>query len=104
MSNVTVFENEMFGSIRVVEINGEPWFVGKDVCNCLDIHNSRDAIVRLDNDEKNTVVLTDGTPGNPNRTVVSEPGLYTLILSSRKPEAKEFKRWVTHEVSERKWV
>lgn len=98
MSNVTVFENEMFGNVRVVEINGEPWFVGKDVCNCLDIRNSRDAIARLDNDEKNTVVLTDGTPGNPNKTVVSEPGLYTLVLSSRKPEAKEFKRWVVHEV------
>ena len=63
----------------------------------MDVVNSRDAVVRLDADEKNTVVLTDGTPGNPQKTIVNEPGLYTLILGSRKPEAKAFKRWITHE-------
>lgn len=53
-------------------------------------------VARLDDDEKNTVVLTDGNRGNPNVTIVSEPGLYALVLGSRKPEAKAFKRWITH--------
>lgn len=52
----------------------------------------------LDSDEKNTVTISDGIPGNPNKTIISEPGLYKLIMRSRKPEAKEFQRWVTHEV------
>ena len=77
---------------------GDPWFVAKDVCNILEISNNRDAISQLDNDEKNTVVISDGIPGNPNKTIISEPGLYKLIMRSRKPEAKDFQRWVTHEV------
>ena len=97
-NGIQVFENSDFGKVRVVERNGEPWFVAADVCRALDVVNSRDAVARLDTDEKNTVVLTDGTPGNPQKTVVNEPGLYTLILGSRKPEAKAFKRWITHEV------
>ena len=78
--------------------NGEPWFVAKDICDILDISNNRDAISQLDSDEKNTVVISDGIPGNPNKTIISEPGLYKLIMRSRKPEAREFQRWVTHEV------
>lgn len=78
--------------------NGEPWFVAKDVCDILGLENSRKATAELDSDEKNTVPISDGTPGNPNKTIISEPGLYTLIMRSRKPEAHEFKRWVTHEV------
>ena len=78
--------------------NGEPWFVAKDVCDILSIENSRRATAELDTDEKNTVTISDGIPGNPNKTIISEPGLYALIMRSRKPEAKEFKRWVTHEV------
>lgn len=78
--------------------NGDPWFVAKDVCDILEISNNRDAISQLDSDEKNTVVISDGIPGNPNKTIISEPGLYTLIMRSRKPEAREFQRWVTHEV------
>lgn len=84
--------------VRTVINCGEPWFIAKDVCDILEIQNSRDAVGRLDEDEKSTVVLTDGTPGNPNQTIVNEPGLYSLILGSRKPEAKTFKRWITHEV------
>lgn len=84
--------------VRTVIASGEPWFIAKDVCDILEIQNSRDAVGRLDEDEKSTVVLTDGTPGNPNQTIVNEPGLYSLILGSRKPEAKTFKRWITHEV------
>ena len=100
MYNIIVFENKRFGNIRtfVEEGKQEPWFVAADVCRALEVKNARDAVARLDDDEKNTVVLTDGNRGNPNVTVVSEPGLYALVLSSRKPEAKEFKRWITHDV------
>lgn len=78
--------------------NGEPWFVAKDVCDILGLENSRKATAELDPDEKNTVTISDGIPGNPNKTIISEPGLYMLIMRSRKPEAHEFKRWATHEV------
>lgn len=77
---------------------GEPWFVAKDVCNILGLENSRKATAELDPDEKNTVTISDGISGNPNKTIISEPGLYKLIMRSRKQEAKEFQRWVTHEV------
>lgn len=77
---------------------GDPWFVAKDVCDILGISNNRDAIRQLDPDEKSTVGIPDGTSGNPNKTIISEPGLYKLIMRSRKPEAKEFQRWVTHTV------
>jgi prophage antirepressor-like protein len=77
---------------------GDPWWVAVDVCNALGIKNSRDALNRLDIDEKNTVGISDGIRGNPNINVINEPGLYSLILRSNKPEAKKFKRWVVHEV------
>lgn len=96
--DMQVFSNETFGSIRTIMRDGEPWFVAADVCKALEINNNRDAISRLDDDEKNTVVLTDGNRGNPNTTIINEPGLYTLVLGSRKPEAKAFKRWITHDV------
>lgn len=97
-NKLMTFESAAFGKIRTLTIDGEPWFVAADVCRALEIINSRDAVARLDDDEKNTVVLTDGIRGNPQRVIVNEPGLYTLILGSRKPEAKAFKRWITHEV------
>ena len=97
-NKIKVFENAEFGSVRTVTINGEPWFVASDVCKALEINNVSMAISRLDDDEKNTISLTEGIPGNPNKTIVNEPGLYSLVLSSRKPEAKAFKRWITHEV------
>lgn len=79
--------------------NGEPWFVAKDVCDVLELSNVSQTLARrLDDDEKSSITLNDGTPGNPNRAIVSESGLYVLVLASRKPEAHEFKRWVTHEV------
>lgn len=98
MNELKIFNNSTFGNVRVIKQNGEPWFVAKDVCDCLDISNSRQALSRLDNDEKNSVILNDGTPGNPEKSIVNEYGLYNLVLSSRKPEAKEFKRWITHDV------
>lgn len=82
---------------NAMSINGEPWFLAKEVCNILELSNVGEATSRLDEDEKNTVILNDGI-GNPNKTIISESGFYSLILSSRKSEAKPFKKWVTNEV------
>lgn len=96
--NVSVFTFEN-ATVRIfIDKNGGPWFIAKDVCDILGLSNNRKAISSLDDDEKNTVTISDGIPGNPNKTIVSEPGLYKLIMRSRKPEAKSFQRWVTHEV------
>lgn len=97
-NEIKIFKNQEFGQLRTIVKDGEPWFVATDVCDALGIGNSRMATDRLDPDERNTVSLTDGTPGNPNKAIVSESGLYTLILGSRKPSAHAFKRWVTHDV------
>lgn len=83
--------------VRTVTKDGIIWFVAKDVCDILEIGNSRQALTRLDEDEKG-VILNDTPGGKQELAIVNEPGLYSLILSSRKPEAKAFKRWVTHEV------
>lgn len=84
-------------SLRIVEIDSQPWFVAKDVCDILGFANPRPSLALLDEDERG--VYTIDTPsGNQEMIIVSEPGLYSLILRSRKPEAKAFKRWVTHEV------
>ncbi|WP_043843766.1 BRO family protein [Amycolatopsis taiwanensis] len=83
--------------VRTTTRDGEPWFVAADVCAVLGIRDTYDATRGLDDDEKGTETIR--TPGGPQAvTIVSEPGLYSLILRSRKPEAKPFKRWVTHEV------
>lgn len=99
---LTVFSSPEFGSVRTLVRDGEPWFVAVDVCRAMDVKNSRDAIVRLDSDEKMTVGLTDSHSGRrggaQSITIVNEPGMYTLVLGSRKPEAKTFKRWITHGV------
>lgn len=95
MNDLKVFENEAFGKIRVLEKDGEPWFVAADVCRALEIGNPTDTIKRLDEDEKARLNL--GLSGG-DTNIVNEPGLYTLVLGSRKPEAKAFKRWITHEV------
>lgn len=92
---VKTFQNERFGAVRVVECNGEPWFVASDVCRALGIDRTQTR--RLDEDEKG--VYSAQTPGGQQEIgIVNEPGLYTLVLGSRKPEAKAFKRWITHEV------
>lgn len=98
MHPMRIFKNEEFGAIRAVEINGEPWFVAADVCRALDIQNHKDAIKRLDEDERMGVALTDPHGREQETNCVNEPGLYSLVLGSRKPEARAFKRWVTHEV------
>lgn len=84
-------------AIRVVMQDGEPWFVAKDVCEVLEHTNSRMALERLDDDEKG--VSTVYTPGGPQEmAVVNEAGLYALVMTSRLPEAKAFRRWITHDV------
>ena len=97
MDILKIFEKAEFGRVRVVECEGEPWFVVKDVCECLELTDVSKTISLLDDDEKGTNSIR--TPGGEQQMlVISEPGLYSLILRSRKPEAKAFKRWVTHEV------
>lgn len=99
MSEMQVFDNPEFGKVRIVEIDGEPWFVGKDIATALGYSNPRDALSKhVDDEDKNTVAICDGTPGNPNVTVINESGVYSLIFSSKLEKAKEFKRWVTSEV------
>lgn len=95
MTDIQIFKNEQFGEVRTIEKNGEPWFVAKDVCEALEL--DRTAVRRLDEDEKG-VHSTHTLGGEQQIGVVSEAGLYTLVLGSRKPEAKAFKRWITHEV------
>lgn len=97
MNNLQIFENERFGRVRTIEQNGEPWFIARDVCECLSIGKYRDAVSRLEDDERGSVEM-DTPGGRQSLSAVNEYGLYSLVLSSRKPEAKEFKRWITHEV------
>ena len=97
-----VFENHKFGQVRVLLMENTPWFVLVDVCKALEIGNPSQAMTRLDEDEKMTLTLNEGHSGQRGGAqmvnVVNEPGLYTLVLRSRKAEAKQFKRWITHEV------
>lgn len=98
-NSLRVFDNEEFGTIRTVMIDGEPWFVGKDVAEALGYTNPRDALSKhVDDEDKKTVAIRDGIRGNPNVTVINESGVYSLILSSKLPNAKKFKRWVTAEI------
>ncbi len=97
-NELTVFENKMFGAVRVIEIDGEPWFVGKDVAGCLGYSNTRDALSKhVDDEDKADVAIHDGSQ-NRNMTIINESGIYSLIMGSKLPSAKEFKRWVTSEV------
>lgn len=84
--------------IRVQVINNNPWFVAKDVCQILGIANHKDAVSRLDDDERDGVGITDPIGRQQTVTTVSESGLYALIFQSRKPEARKFRKWVTSEV------
>jgi anti-repressor protein len=97
MNELQIF-NYSDKQIRTISKDGDPWFVAKDVCDVLEISNGRDAVSRLDEDEKNTVVIADGNRGNPNMTIISESGVYALVLTSRKEEAEQFKRWIRKEV------
>lgn len=93
-NKLQVFENSDFGKVRTIQQNDIILFVAADVCKALDLTNPSKAVSRLDDDERANLKL--GRQGNTN--VVNEYGLYNLVLTSRKPEAKAFKRWITHEV------
>ena len=82
----------------ITDDHGIPWFIAADVCAALDVKNVSQALDRLDTDEKSSICLNDGTPGTPITLIISEHGLYRLALSSRKKVAREFQRWVTHDV------
>ena len=94
MNKISTFNNPEFGTVRTTTINDEPWFVAADVCRALDLSNPTIATNRLDEDERAKFNL--GRQGEG--TIINEPGLYSLVLGSRKPEAKAFKRWITHDV------
>lgn len=98
MNDIQVFKNDQFGQVRAARgKNGEPVFVAKDICAILDLGNPRSSIALLDDDEKG-VHSVDTPGGKQQMTTVTEPGFYKLVMRSRKPEAKAFQRWVTHEV------
>lgn len=94
-----VYSNPAFGRVRVKMIDDEPWFVGKDVADALGYKNTRDAMAKhVSEDDKNTVAIRSGYPGNPEIVVINESGVYSLIMGSELPTAKQYKHWVTHEV------
>lgn len=97
MNKLKIFENPDFGEVRTITNEGEPWFVAADVCRALELDKTWNALQRLDDDEKGTTSIST-LGGTQEMSIINEPGLYTLVLGSRKPEAKAFKRWITHEV------
>lgn len=124
MNTLTLFKHEHFGQLRIIndETTGEPWFVAKDVCTVLELPNVGQALNALDEDEKSSIdpniikadvgfdammdaagmnfraAIPEAGRGGRHLALINEPGLYSLVLRSRKPEAKTFKRWVTHEI------
>lgn len=97
-NQLKVFENAEFGSVRTVEVNGVPYFVGRDVATILGYKNIRDAISNHVDEEDKGVAKCDTLGGTQEMVVINESGLYALIFGSKLPKAKKFKRWVTNEV------
>lgn len=95
MNNLTVFENPEFGAIRTVELDGEPWLVGKDVADALGYTNPRKALADHVDDEDKGVTKCYTPGGDQDMTIINESGLYSLVLSSKLPTARKFRRWVT---------
>ena len=98
MNELQTFSNAMIGNVRVMMINGEPYFVGSDVTDILGYKNSRDTLAKRVDDDDKGVANCDTLGGKQEMTVINESGLYSLILTSKKPEAKRFKHWVTSEI------
>ena len=98
MNEIKIFDNPEFGKVRTMEINGEPYFVGREVAMILGYKNPLDALTKHVEEEDKGVANCDTLGGTQKMTVINESGLYSLILSSKLPKAKEFKRWVTSEV------
>lgn len=98
MNSLQVFNSVEFGEVRTLEIENEPWFVGKDVAESLGYSNTRKALIDHIDSEDKGVTKCDTLKGKQDMTIINESGLYSLILSSKLPNAKKFKRWVTNEV------
>ena len=98
MNEIKIFDNPEFGKVRTMEINGEPYFVGREVAMILGYKNPLDALTKHVEEEDKGVANCDTLGGTQKMTVINESGLYSLILSSKLPKAKEFKHWVTSEV------
>ena len=98
MENLTTFTNDVFGNIRGLEINGEPWLVGKDVAEALGYADPRSTVSKKVDKEDRGVSKMETPSGVQNMTIINESGFYSLVLGSKLPEAKKFKRWVTNEV------
>ena len=98
MNDLQIFNNEEFGEVRAIEINGEPWFIAKDITEKLGYQNGRDALYKHVDEEDKGVAKCDTLGGVQDLSIINESGLYSLILSSKLPEAKKFKHWVTSEV------
>lgn len=98
MTDLQIFKNPEFGAIRTIEKDGEPWFVGKDVAAILGYGDTDQALRKHIDDEDKLTRRFDGSGQNRQMTIINESGLYSLVLSSKLPTAKKFKRWVTNEV------
>lgn len=98
MNQLQIFKNQEFGQVRMMELNGQPFFVGKDVTDILKYQNGSDALAKHVDEEDKGIAKCDTLGGTQNMIVINESGLYSLILSSKLPTAKNFKRWVTSEV------
>ena len=98
MNEPMIFNNPEFGKVRAVEVDGEPWLVGKDVALALGYGDPDQALRRHVDDEDKLTRRFDGSGQNRAMTIINESGLYSLIFSSRLPDTKKFKRWVTSEV------
>ena len=102
MNDLQIFSNLEFGQVRTVELDGQPWLVGKDVAEALGYKNTKDALERhVDDEDKRQndgVVIPDSIGREQHPVIINESGLYSMILSSKMPKAKAFKRWVTSEV------
>ena len=94
MQELEIFKNEEFGEVRTLTVNGEPWLVGKDIADILEYRNgSRDINRHVDEEDRRKMMIFDGNQ-NKETIIINESGLYSLILSSKLPSAKEFKHWV----------
>lgn len=98
MNELQIFSNPEFGKVRTVQLDGEAWLVGKDVAEALGYKNPRDALTRHVDEEDKGVVKHDTLGGEQDLTIINESGLYSLVLSSKLPGAKRFRRWVTSEI------
>ena len=98
MNELIIFNNPDFGEVRTIEIDGDAWFVLRDVCDALEISKTAEVASRLDNDEVDLTDVVDSRGQKQNTYIVNESGLYNVIMRSDKPKAKDFKRWITHDV------